>query len=152
LGPVYDGDYRQHERNLDEYADDRGEGCARLQSEEADGGCDRELEEVARPDERRRPGHAVRNTELSVEQVGQSRVQHDLDEDRYGQQGDDERLPEDGLALEGEQQDQRDQQGADRERAEPAGNALEVRRPLAQQVLSPELRQDDGHDDVEPDR
>ena len=52
----------------------------------------------------------MRHAEAAVEQVGQAGVEVDLDQDRHRQQRDDQRLRQDLLALEAEQQDQRRQQ------------------------------------------
>ena len=59
LAAVHDPDDRQHHRHLDQHADDGGERGAGLEAEQADGGGDGELEEVAGADQGRRAGDAV---------------------------------------------------------------------------------------------
>src|SRR3546814_2299084 len=85
-----------------------------VEAEEADGRGHRQLEEVAGADEGRGCGHTVRLSRRPVQQVGEARVEVDLDEDRHRQQEDDERLGQDLLALEAEQQHQGGQQGDQR--------------------------------------
>ena len=52
----------------------------------------------------------------AIEQIGEPGVEIDLDQDRHGEQDDDQRLREDLLALEAEQQHQRRQQRHERKR------------------------------------
>ena len=65
----------------------------------------------------------------AVEQVGEAGVEIDLDEDRHRQQHDDQRLREDLLALEAEQQHQRGEQRDQRDRLQPLQRSR--RRPAA---------------------
>ena len=66
-----------------------------------------------------------------VQEVGQRRVEVDLDQDRDRQQRDDERLRDDLLALEAEEQHQGRQQRDERHRLEPVEQSLERGRPAA---------------------
>src|SRR2546427_6929382 len=58
----------------------------------------------------------------------------------------------DGLALEGEQQHQREQQRRDRQRADALQRPVEGGLALVQQSTAPELGQDDRNHDVQADR
>lgn len=58
-----------------------------LHAEQADGRCDCELEEVARPDQCGRRGHAPSDVLAPAEPVGQAGIQVDLDKDRDGEYG-----------------------------------------------------------------
>ena len=51
-------DHRQHHRHLDQHADHGGQRRAGVEAEQADGGGDREFEEVAGADQRRGRGDA----------------------------------------------------------------------------------------------
>ena len=88
----------------------------------------------------------------AVEPVGQPGVEEHLDQDRHRQHGDHQRLADDGLALEGEQQHQREQQRRDRQRADALQRPVEGGLALAQQRAAPELGQDDRNHDVQTDR
>src|SRR6266481_9840617 len=61
--PQHDPHDREHDRHFDEDTDDRGERGSRLEAEERDCRCDRELEEVGGADQCRRAGHPVRHAE-----------------------------------------------------------------------------------------
>ena len=70
----------------------------------------------------------------AIEQVGEAGVEIDLDQDRHGQQRDDQRLAQDLLALEAEQQHERRQQRDERDglqRAQQPLRALPARRAPA---------------------
>ena len=69
----------------------------------------------------------------AVQQIGERRIEEDLDQDRHGQQRDDQRLREDRLALEGEQQHQRQQQRGDRPGPDPRHRGVERRLPAREQ-------------------
>ncbi|MPM57633.1 hypothetical protein SDC9_104456 [bioreactor metagenome] len=152
LRAVHDGDDGQHDGHFDQHADHGGQGCAGLQAEQADGGGHGQLEEVAGTDEGRGAGYAVLHAEFAVEPVGEAGVEDDLDEDGYGQQGDDEGLLENGLSLEREQQHQREQQRRDGVGAEFADDGLKVGLAARQQRFADQLRNDDGDDDVQAHR
>ena len=94
---------REHDRHLDQHADHRRERRARLEAEERDGRRDGELEEIAGADQRRRAGDAPLDADGAIEQIGEARVEIDLDQDRNGQQADDKRLADDLLALQAEE-------------------------------------------------
>jgi MFS family permease len=87
LGAVHDPDHGQHDRNLDQHADDGGECCAGLEAEQADGGGNRQLEEIARADQGGGPGNTMLLAGKAVEDIGQPGIEIDLDQDRHGQQG-----------------------------------------------------------------
>ena len=86
----------------------------------------RELEEVAGADQGGGRRHAMRDAEPAVEQIGEPGIEVDLDQDRHGEQHDHQRLPQDLLALEAEQQDQGRQQGEQRDRLQAARAAAEA--------------------------
>jgi hypothetical protein len=67
-------DNGEHDRHLDENADDGGQRRARLESEQGDRRCDGQLEEVARANQRRGTGGAPLDAEGAVEKVGQARI------------------------------------------------------------------------------
>ena len=88
-----------------------------------------------------------------VQEIGEARVEVDLDQDRHRQQRDDQRLLDDLFALETEQQHEGRQQGHQRGRLQAREQPLQARLPAARQDADPqELRQGDRHDDVEADR
>ncbi|MNY04738.1 hypothetical protein D3C86_1374340 [compost metagenome] len=96
-----------------------------MKAEQADGGRDGQLEEIAGADEGRRPGDAMALTRHPVQEVGKPRIQIDLDEDRDGKQTDDGWLGDDLLALEGEEKNQRRKQRHQRNRLQPCKNAIQ---------------------------
>jgi hypothetical protein len=109
-----------------------------FEAEQADGGGDGQFEEVAGADQRRGPGDAMRSP-AAVEQIGEAGVEIDLDQDRHGQQRDDQRLRDDLLALEAEQQHQRRQQRDQRQRLERASKVRSsAASPPAQQHAPPD--------------
>src|SRR5215207_6943919 len=88
----------------------------------------------------------------AVEQIGKPRIEIDLDEDRHRQHGDDQRLPEDLLALEAEQENERRQQGEERDRLQAGQDPRQRFGAAARQHAAPhDLRNDDRNDDVEND-
>ena len=54
FGSIDDIDYQQHDRNLDQHADDGGQRGPGMEPKQANGGGHREFEEVRRADEGRR--------------------------------------------------------------------------------------------------
>lgn len=109
----------QHHRHLDQHSNNCRQRCSRLKSGKTDGGGHCQLEEVACPDQRCGSRYAPSNSEAPTEPVCQSSVEVDLDQDRHGQHGNHERLREDRLALEAEQQHQRRQERDKRNRPKP---------------------------------
>ena len=61
-------------------------------------------------------GDAMRLAGCAIQQIGKTRIEIDLDQDRHRQHGDDQRLGQDLLALEAEQQHQRREQRDERNR------------------------------------
>ena len=94
---------------------------------------DRQLEEIAGADQGRRRRHAMLLAQHTVEQVGKSRVEIDLKENRHGEHPDDRGLPQDLLALKAEQQDERGEERKQRKR-------LQRRQHRASAASPPELR------------
>ncbi len=93
------------------------------------------------------------DAELPVQQVGQPRVEVDLDQDRHRQHGDHQGLIQDLLPLEAEQQHQGGQQGGQGDGVEPGQHRVE--RPVAaplQQLATPGLGEDHRQHDVEHHR
>ena len=123
-----------------------------MKAEQADGGGHRQLEEVGGPDQGGRAGHRVLLPHLAVEPVGEPGVEQHLDQDGHRQEGDDQRLLDDGVALEGEQQHQGEQQGRHRPGLDAGHDAVKMGLPLSQQGLAQQLGEDDGDDDVEHHR
>ncbi len=78
-----------HHWHFDENTHDGGERGALIKAKQADRGGDRQLEEIARPNQRRRRGDAMSFASSAVQQVGQARVEIYLDEDWNRQHGDD---------------------------------------------------------------
>jgi hypothetical protein len=99
---IHDLHHRKHHGHLDQHTDYSRQCRARLEAEQADRGSDRELEEVAGADQSRWASHAVRLPGGSIQQIRETRVEVDLDQDRHGKQRNDDRLSEDLLALKGE--------------------------------------------------
>ena len=58
-------------------------------------------------------------TRPAVQKIGETRIEVDLDQNGYGKQGDDGRLPQDLQTLEGEEQNKRGKQ-------RQQGNGLET--------------------------
>ena len=139
LGAIDDAHHQQHHGDLDQHADDGRQGRARLKAEQRNGRSHRQLEEVRGPDQRRRTGDLVLLADNAVEPVGQGGVEEDLDQDGNGQDQDDQRLLEDGLALKGEQQYQGRKQGQDGGMPEPVQGDVEAFLILFEQMASPRL-------------
>ena len=68
---------------------------------------------LTRTDQCRWTRYAVRFTDTAIQPVGQAGIEIDLNDDGHGEHDDDERLLDDGFALKGEQQYQREQQRGD---------------------------------------
>jgi hypothetical protein len=87
------------------------------------------------PDHGRRRGVLVREPQQLGQQVRDREDQHGLDEQRNGDPQDRQRVGDDRLALQAEQQHQRPQQGDDRHRRQHVQElGLEPRRPLAAMI------------------
>ena len=79
---VYDLHNRQHHRNLNEDTHDSGQRRSGIEAEEANGGGDGKLEEIAGADERRRRRDAMGFAGRAIQQIGKAGVEVDLDQDR----------------------------------------------------------------------
>jgi hypothetical protein len=112
--PKDDAHDRQHDRNFDQYANNRRKGGTRIQAEKGDGGCNRELEKVARANERGWAGDAKGRAHLSIEPIGQPGVEVNLDQNWNGKHQYDPGLRKNLLALEAKEQNQRQQQRSER--------------------------------------
>ena len=123
-----------------------------MKAEQADGGGHRQLEEVGGADQGGRTGDRVLLPHLAVEPVSQPRVEQHLDQDRHRQQGDNQRLLNDGVALKGEQQHQSEQQGRHRPGLDAGHDAVKMGLSLFQQSLAQQLGDDDRDDDIEHHR
>ncbi|MNU03570.1 hypothetical protein D3C72_2476480 [compost metagenome] len=73
-----------------------------MNPEHADSRGHRQFEEVAGANECGRPGHAVRHAQAPVQDIGQARVEVDLQQDRHREYRDYQWLGHDLLALEAE--------------------------------------------------
>jgi hypothetical protein len=133
LRTVDDPDDRQHHRHFDQHADDRRQGRAGVEAEQAYRGGHGQFEEVAGSDQRRRTCDAMLFAGETVQQIGEARVEIDLDDDRHGQQQNDDRLRDDPFALEAEQRHQRRQQGDERRRLQRREQTRERRRSAVRQ-------------------
>src|SRR5664280_2253162 len=107
---VDDRDHGQHDRDLDQNPDHGGKGGARIEAEKADSRGNGQLEEVAGADQGGRSGNTMLLTRHPVKHISEAGVEIDLDQDRYGEQADNQRLRQNLLALETEQHDQRRQE------------------------------------------
>ncbi|CAN0617276.1 protein of unknown function [Burkholderia multivorans] len=87
----------------------------------------------------------------AVEPVGQCRVEEHLDQDRHREQRDDQRLLDDGFALERKQQDEGGQQRGDRPWPDPGHGRVERGLPPGQQHLAPDLCEQHRDHDVQHD-
>jgi len=67
----------------------------------------------------------MRLTCQSIEDIGQTGYEDDLDDDRHGQHSDDQRLCEERRSLECEEQDQGGQKGDDGPRPESPKNGVQ---------------------------
>ena len=114
--PQHDPHDGEHDRHFDQHADDGRQRRPGLKTEQRDRRGDRELEKIRSPNQRRRAGDVMRNPERAVDRVGNASIEIDLNHDRHRQQRDNERLPDDLLALKSEQQHQSGQQGDQRDR------------------------------------
>ena len=65
----------QHHRDLNQHADHGRERRSRLKPEKADGGSDRELEEIGRSNQRRRAGNAVLLAGGAIEAIGEACIE-----------------------------------------------------------------------------
>ena len=81
-----------------------------MQAKQADGGGHGQFKEVGCATQGRRAGDAVLLAHTPVQSVCQARVEQHLNQDPHGQYGDDQQLLDDGLTLEGKEQDQGQQQ------------------------------------------
>src|SRR5258708_5926679 len=79
---IDDAHDREHDRNLDQHAHDRGQRGTGMEAEQADGGGHRQLEEVAGAAEGRRAPDAMLLTRDPVEEIGEASIEIDLDQDR----------------------------------------------------------------------
>ncbi|MNT68350.1 hypothetical protein D3C72_2065790 [compost metagenome] len=107
-----------------------------MEPEQADGGGHRQLEEVGGADQCGWARDVVLLAELAVEPVGQAGIQHHLDQDRHREHRDHQRLLDDGLALECEQEHERQQQRRNRPRSNAMHGALEGHGPALEQLLA----------------
>lgn len=71
FGAVHDPDHGEHDRHFDQHADDGGERRPRLKAEQADGGGDRQFEEIRSADQGRGAGDAMLFARDTVEQVSE---------------------------------------------------------------------------------
>jgi hypothetical protein len=85
-GAVGEGDEREHDRDLDEHADDGGQRRAGLEAEQADRHGDGELEEVGGADEGRRRGDVVREPPEPWPTGRRAEDPVALDDQRHGDQ------------------------------------------------------------------
>jgi len=102
LGSIDDLDHRQHHRHFHQHTDHGGERGAGIETEQHDSRGNCEFEKVTRTDQGRGRSHAMGDPEPAVQQVGQTGVEVDLDQDRHREHHDDQRLAEDLLTLETE--------------------------------------------------
>src|SRR6266496_2213044 len=116
--PVAEGADRQHDRHLDQHAHDRRQRRAGCQAEERDRRRHRQLEEVARADQRAGSRHRVRDLEPAGQAVGQARVEIHLDQERDRDQDYMKEVAEDHVALESEDQHEGREERHDRHRLE----------------------------------
>ena len=134
LRTIDDAHDEQHHRHFDEHADDGRERGARVEAEQADRGGHGQLEEIDAPINA--DGHAMLCFSPTRRlAIGERCVEEHLDQDRHREQRDHQRLLQDRLALEREQQHQRGQQRGDGPRADLRHRAVERRRPFASSSL-----------------
>jgi hypothetical protein len=122
--------------------DDGGERRRGLQAEQRDGGRHRELEEVARADHRARGSDGVAHLQQLHGLVREPEDEDGLHDQRDGDQADVQRVGEDHLTLEGEQQHQGDDQpdrghGRDPAHEDPVEPVDAARRISASRVNHP---------------
>lgn len=147
--PVAHAANRKHHRHLYQYAHDRCERCAGTWAKQSNRRGHRQFEEVARTDQRAGGSHRVLHPEEPHQAVRQAGIEIDLNQDRHGQQCDDERLPEDLLALESEEQHQCGEQRGERRQVQTPERTFENLRPtMSEQSSAPELGSDHRKDDV----
>ncbi len=111
-----------------------------------------EFEKVAGSNQRRRSSNTPCHTKAPAQPVGKARIEIDLDQDRDGKQHDHERLCDDLLALKPKQHDQRRQQCNQRDRLQRIQGSLQRCRSIGQQRTTPQLRDNDGNNDIQHDR
>src|SRR5690606_11675879 len=126
LCTVNDGDHGEHQRDFNEYADYRRQCGARLEAEKTNRRRHGQFKEIARSNEGGWTGDTVFDAQLSIEHISQAGVEHHLYKDGHCKQCNNEGLLKDSLALEGEKQNQRQQQGANGQWSQLRGNGLEV--------------------------
>src|SRR5664279_6046192 len=117
-GPQADVDQRHQCRDLDEGPDHSGQSLAAGDSEDADGNGDGEFEVVARCGERHRGRPLVVKAERTSKHHGTAPHDGEVDEQRERDPGHVEGLASDGVALESEQDDDREQQPVERSGAD----------------------------------
>ena len=88
--------------------------------------------------------------DLSVKPVSQRCIEYDLNKNWYCQKGNDQWLLQNGLTLKSEQEYQRKQQCGNRPGADARQGGVEGRLATLEQLLAPELSEDNGYDDVKP--
>src|SRR5690606_39118807 len=98
-----EGDEGEHDRDLDQYPDDRRQGRTRGQAEQADRDGDREFEEVGGADHRSGGGDVERQLEDAGERVREREDAVALDQERDRDQQHPRRLREDRVGLEAEE-------------------------------------------------
>src|SRR5450631_4108460 len=143
---------REHHRNFDQHADHRRQRRAGFEAVEANGGCHSQLEEVRRADECGWASDAMCDTEAAIKPIRQCRIEQYLDENRHREHADHERLTQDRLALECEQQNYRGEQRGKRKGRNAREHRLVRRLAPPQKRPAPSLRQHQWNEDVHHDR
>lgn len=119
-GGVGDVDEGEHDGDFDKDADNGGEGGARTEAEDGDGDGNGEFKEVAGAYHAGGGGDGVGQPQGSCPSVCHEEDDDGLQNERDGYQQDMQRVGEDGVALESEQDDECQQEADGGERAELA--------------------------------
>ena len=123
--PERDVDEGHEHRHLDQRAHDPGERLAGLGAEDADRDGDCELEVVARDRERQRRRLGIGEADGASGPEAEEPHDGEVHEQRQRDPRDRERVAGDGVALDREQQHDREQEAVERDRADP-GNELRL--------------------------
>ncbi len=101
------GHEREHHRHLDEHADHCCKCRPAAETKQADCDCDRELKEIGSAYHGAGGGDVVWHFPCISSNVGDGKDTVRLNDDRDGDEGDQQRIREDGLRLKGKEQDDR---------------------------------------------